>query len=68
MLVAQRSAALQPVRMRNLSWIALIPFVVVFVGVLSAGCGCHAGCDGTSGVQGLVFLPGSSDAGDAGEQ
>lgn len=66
--IARRSVALQHVRMK-FAWIALIPFAVLFVGVLDAGCGCHTDCDGTSGVQGVVFLPtGSADAGDAGEQ
>jgi hypothetical protein len=52
----------------TLSRIALTPFAVLFAGVVSAGCGCHADCIQPEGVKGVVFLPGSSDAGDAGEQ
>jgi hypothetical protein len=62
--IARRLAALHYVRMKNLSWIALIPFAVLFVGVLGAGCGSQSQAGGPMAPDFQPF----DDAGDAGEQ
>jgi hypothetical protein len=64
MPIADRSVALQHVGMKNLSWSALIPFAVLFVGVLGAGCGSQSQAGGPMAPDFQPF----DDAGDAGEQ